>query len=153
MTARQINARARWGVLLEAVAFGLLWQGHFWERDPGWRLIPAIALFVLSAGLSWTGVAALGQQWRIDAGINPDHQLVRSGPYSIVRHPIYASMLCLLLGTGIILAPWPLLLSALALFVVGTEIRIHIEDSLLAAQFGDFAGYKGSIPAYIPWLR
>ena len=44
-----------------------------------------------------TGVGALGRQWRIDAGLNSDHELVQSGPYRIVRHPIYTSMLCLLL--------------------------------------------------------
>jgi protein-S-isoprenylcysteine O-methyltransferase Ste14 len=153
-TARQINPRARWGILLEAVGFGLLWQGHFWERDPGWRVIPAVALFSLAAVLSWTGVAALGKQWRIDAGLNPDHQLIRSGPYAIVRHPIYASMFCLLLGTGLLVSPWPLFLAAVTFFLIGTEIRVRIEDSLLAAQFDDdFAAYKRAIPAYIPWLR
>jgi len=152
--ARQINKRARWGILLEGVAFAVLWQGQFWERDPGWRVIPAILLLLLAAVLSWTGVRALGKQWRIDAGLNPDHRLIRSGPYSIVRHPIYASMLCLFLGTGLILSSWPLLLPALALFLIGTEIRVRVEDSLLAAQFGDdFAAYKRAIPAYIPWLH
>ena len=152
--AHQINKRARWGILLEGVAFAVLWQGQFWERDPGWRVIPAILLLLLAAVLSWTGVRALGKQWRIDAGLNPDHRLIRSGPYSIVRHPIYASMLCLFLGTGLILSSWPLLLPALALFLIGTEIRVRVEDSLLAAQFGDdFAAYKRAIPAYIPWLH
>ena len=153
-TARQINPRARWGILLEAVGFGLLWQGHFWERDPGWRVIPAVVLFALAAVLSWTGIAAFGKQFRIDAGLNPDHQLIRSGPYAIVRHPIYASMFCLLLGTGLLVSPWPLFLAAVTFFLIGTEIRVRIEDSLLAAQFGDdFAAYKRAVPAYIPWLR
>src|SRR5947207_3171062 len=49
--------------------------------------------------LSWTSARALGRQWRIDAGLNPDHQLVRSGGYGVVRHPIYTSMFCMLLGT------------------------------------------------------
>jgi protein-S-isoprenylcysteine O-methyltransferase Ste14 len=152
--ARKIDKRARWGILLEGIGFALVWQGRFWERDPGWRLIPAVLLFSLAAVLSWTSITALGQHWRIDAGLNPDHQLVRSGPYSIVRHPIYASMLCLLMGAGLLLAPWALLLAAVVLFVIGTEIRVRIEDRLLAAQFGEeFATYKSSVRAYIPWLR
>jgi protein-S-isoprenylcysteine O-methyltransferase Ste14 len=150
--------------MLEAVAFALLWQGFLWqhrfgehrvrEHRPGWQTIPAIGLLIISAVLSWTSVGALGKQWRIDAGLGPDHQLVRSGPYAIVRHPIYASMLALLLGMGLIISPWPLLLSALAFFILGTEIRVRIEDGLLAAHFGDeFAAYKRSKPAYIPGLR
>jgi protein-S-isoprenylcysteine O-methyltransferase Ste14 len=152
--ARKIQRRARWGMLLQGVGFGLIWQGRFWERDPGWRLVPAAALLALAVTLSWTGVNALGRHWRIDAGLDADHQLIRSGPYSVVRHPIYASMLCLLLGTGLILAPWPLLLAALAVFVTGLEIRVRVEDGLLAAQFGEeFDSYKRAVPAYIPWLR
>ena len=152
--ASQVNTRARWGILLEGLGFALLWQGHFWERNPGWRLIPAIALFLVAILLSWTGVTALGRQWRVDAALSPDHRLVRSGPYAIVRHPIYASMLCLLLGTGLVVSPWPLFVPALALFLAGTEIRVRVEDGLLAAHFGDeFAAYKRSVPAYIPWLR
>jgi protein-S-isoprenylcysteine O-methyltransferase Ste14 len=152
--ARQIKKQARWGMLFEAIGFGLIWQGRFWERAPGWKLIPALLLLVSAAVLSWTSVAALGRQWRIDAGLNPDHQLVRSGPYSLLRHPIYASMLCMLLGTGLVLAPWPLFLSALFIFLVGTEIRIRVEDGLLASHFGEeFAAYKREVRAYIPWLR
>jgi protein-S-isoprenylcysteine O-methyltransferase Ste14 len=152
--ARQIKKQARWGVLLEGVAFALVWQGRFWEREPGWKLFPAVLLLASAALLSWTGVTALGRHWRIDAGLNPDHQLVRSGPYSLVRHPIYASMLCVLLGTGLIVAPWYLLLPAVFIFLIGTEIRVRIEDGLLASQFGEeFTMYKRKVPAYIPWLR
>src|SRR5947199_7274110 len=78
--ARQINKQARWGMLLEALAFALVWQGRFWVSWPGWKLVPGVVLLMSAALLSWTGVAALGPQWRLDAGLNPDHQLVRSGP-------------------------------------------------------------------------
>ena len=152
--AWKINKQARWGILLEGIGFGLVWQGRFWAREPGWRIFPAALLLIAAALLSWTGVAALGRQWRVDAGLNPDHQLIRSGAYSLVRHPIYASMLCLLLGTGLMLTPLVVFLPALFIFLVGTEIRVRIEDGLLAAQFGDkFTGYKRKVPAYIPWLR
>jgi protein-S-isoprenylcysteine O-methyltransferase Ste14 len=35
-----------------------------------------------------------------------DHQLVRTGPYAVVRHPIYASLLAMLLATVVLLTPW-----------------------------------------------
>ena len=60
------------------------------------------------SSISWTG--ALGRQWRIDAGLSADHQLITSGPYRFVRHPIYTSMLSILLGTGFLITPWWLLL-------------------------------------------
>jgi protein-S-isoprenylcysteine O-methyltransferase Ste14 len=77
-----------------------------------------------------------------------------SGPYRVVRHPIYTSMLCLLFGTGFMVTPLWLLLPAVIVFVVGTEIRIRIEDQLLASRFAErFREYQRSVPAYIPFLR
>lgn len=153
--AQQVNLRARWGMVLEFVAFALLWQGRFWEHEPQpWRLILAVLLFAAACLLSWTAVGALGRQWRLDAGLNTDHHLVRSGPYALVRHPIYTSMLCELLGVGLIVTPWPLFLAALVIFVVGTEIRVRTEDALLASRFGEeFTSYRRSVPSYIPRLR
>src|SRR6266478_9400900 len=133
--AKQVDRRARWGILLVAVAYALLWQGRFWERSPRpWQVVLSIVLFVLASLLSWTGARALGRQWRIDAGLSDDHELVTSGPYRFVRHPIYTSLLCVLLGTGVLITPWWLLLPSLLLFIIGTEIRVRIEDHLLASR-------------------
>ena len=98
---------------------------------------------------------ALGQHWRLDAGLNADHELVRAGPYRVVRHPIYTSMFCMLLGTGLVLAtPLPLLLPSLLMLAIGTEIRVRTEEKLLASQFGEqFLDYRRRVPAYIPFLK
>jgi protein-S-isoprenylcysteine O-methyltransferase Ste14 len=99
-------------------------------------------------------VRALGRQWRIDAGLNPDHELVTSGPYRVVRHPIYTSMLCVLSGTGFLIAPLPILLLSTLVFIAGAEIRMRIEDKLLASRFGErFEDYRRRVPAYIPFVR
>ena len=63
-------------------------------------------------------------------------------------------MLCMLLGTGFIVAPLLLLLIATIIFIIGTEIRVRIEDKLLASQFGDrFLSYQRGVGAYIPFLK
>ena len=154
-TARKIDPRARWGILLIGISYGALWQTHFWDHSPVlWQVALELLFFILAAILSWTAKRALGKQWRIDAGISTDHELVTSGPYSVVRHPIYTSMLCIFLGTGVLVAPWWLLLISIALFLAGTEIRVYVEDSLLSSYFGDrFRTYRQSVPAYIPFLR
>ena len=108
----------------------------------------------LASLLSWTSTRALGRHLRFDAALNPDHELVRSGPYRVVRHPIYASMLCLLLGTGFLATPIPLLLAAIAIFICGTEIRVRVEDRLLDTQFGvEFRSYQRGVAAYVPFVR
>lgn len=151
----RLDKRARWGIALQAVAYGLVWQGHFWRNAlPGWRFAAAVLFLGLASVLSWTSTSALGRHWRVDAGLNPDHELVTAGAYRYVRHPIYFSMLCLLLGTGFLIAPWPLFVVSVILFVAGTEIRVRIEDNLLASRFGErFREYQQRVPAYVPLVR
>lgn len=151
---RQLDRRARWGMLLQGVAFALVWQPR-WRISPGiGRLVLASTLFVLALTLSWTATQTLGRQWRFDAGLNTDHVLVRSGAYRYVRHPIYLSMLCVMLATGLLSVPAVLLAAATVFHVAGTEIRVRVEDGLLAARFGDrFREYQRQIPAYIPFIR
>jgi protein-S-isoprenylcysteine O-methyltransferase Ste14 len=153
--AQELDRRARWGIALLAVAYSILWQNKFWERSlPGWRVAISILFLLLASLLSWTGALALGRQLRLDAGLNSDHQLVTSGPYRIVRHPIYASMLCVICGTGFMITPLPLLTLSVLVFIAGTEIRVRIEDKLLASRFGaGFLDYQRNVPAYIPFLR
>ncbi len=154
-SAVHVDRRARWGILLEMFAYSLVWSGPFWRRHPSdARVAASIVFFALGAALSWTGTRALGRQWRVDAGLSADHELVRSGPYRIVRHPIYASMFAMLLGTGFLIARWPLFALSLALFVAGTEIRVRIEDALLAGHFGSKAlEYQKQVAAYVPFIR
>ena len=152
---KEVDRRARWGILLVALSYAILWQNSFWARPlPLWRVALSVVFFVLAALLSWTGTRSLGRQWRIDAGLSADHELVTSGPYRLVRHPIYASMLFNLLGIGFLVTPFAELVVALAVFLVGTEIRVRIEDRLLESQFGErFREYQRNVPAYLPFVR
>jgi protein-S-isoprenylcysteine O-methyltransferase Ste14 len=151
----KLDRRARWGLALVAIAYSMLWQNQFWARPlSAWRAWLAIIFFLLAALLSWAGVRSLGPQWRIDAALNSDHELVTSGPYRLVRHPIYTSLLCVLIGTGCLITPLPVLLLSIAVFIAGTEIRVRIEDKLLASRFGElFHEYRAAVRAYIPFVR
>ena len=149
-----VNRRSRWGMVLQFLAFTLLWQGRFWTRDLQlWRELVSILLFVLASVFSWSSSRALAGQLRADAALGADHKLVRAGPYSLVRNPIYLSMLLVICGIAVVVTTWPLFLAALAVFVIGTEIRVRAEEKLLASRFGEeFENYKKSTPAYIPFL-
>lgn len=151
----KLDRHARWGMVFQGVAYSLLWQNKFWERSPeAWQTGLSVLFFALAGVFSWSGTRALGRQWRFDAGLSADHELVRSGVYRVVRHPIYTSMLWVLLGTGFLFTPVPMLLIALLVFMIGTEIRVRIEDRLLASRFGaEFRKYQRSVPAYIPFLK
>jgi len=146
----------RIGLLFESAAILLA----FFVRVPGAPrdgvpyLLGALLLGAVSVWLGWTAVVHLGRQFRFHAGLYCDHQLVRTGPYAMVRHPIYASLLLLLLLTLLMLTPWRWAPPAIALFILGTEIRVRSEDKLLVSRFGDeFTAYRKSVPAYIPFVR
>jgi hypothetical protein len=67
--AERLDRRARWGIVLEGVAYSLLWQNRFWVRSPqGWRVGLSIVFLALAALLSWSSARTLGRQWRFDAG-------------------------------------------------------------------------------------
>jgi protein-S-isoprenylcysteine O-methyltransferase Ste14 len=143
----------RVGLLLQCTAILLAFL--FRSPDPSfWRLLCALLPGPVAIALAWSAVTHLGRQYRFTAGLWEDHELVSTGAYAVVRHPIYASLLAMLAATLLRLTSWPWALVSLALFVAGTEIRVHAEERFLAARFPDgFAGYRARVPAYIPLVR
>jgi protein-S-isoprenylcysteine O-methyltransferase Ste14 len=148
------DLKARWGIALQCIAYSLLWQGPFWRMNPGAATIGiSSAFFILACLLSWTGARALGRHLRLDAALDSEQTLVRSGPYRLVRHPIYSSMLGVLVGTGVLVTPRLLLLLAILVFIAGTEIRLHVEDKLLQSRFGgEFSNYRNRVRKVIPFV-
>jgi protein-S-isoprenylcysteine O-methyltransferase Ste14 len=60
----------------------------------------------------------------------------------------------MLLATGFLITPAPLLLISTLVFVAGTEVRVRIEDELLDSCFkDDFQRYRQTVSAYIPFVR
>jgi protein-S-isoprenylcysteine O-methyltransferase Ste14 len=118
------------------------------------RLIASMILGPVAVFIAFGSVRHLGKQFRVHAGLYEDHELVRSGPYALVRHPIYASLFAMMLSSALVLTPWPWIAVAATTFIIGTEIRVHTEDGLLRSRFGEsFLEYKRKVSAYIPFVR
>jgi len=144
------------GLLLECIAIALALNIRMPDSSPRplARVVASLVCAVPGIILGWSAVTHLGRQFRIRAGLYEDHELVRTGPYAVVRHPIYASLLAMLLCTLLLLTPWPWALVSIAIFVTGTEIRVHTEDRLLESRFGEaFHEYRRQVPAYVPFVR
>ena len=150
------SPESRWGIFLQMIGFALTWA---YVRPDGFQktAVPLIVSMILapaSTAVGWAAARHLGKQWRFEAALTDDHELVQTGPYGYVRHPIYASMLGMLLATGFAWTWWPMQLGGLVFFLIGTEIRVRAEDRLLSEHFQEsFAAYRVRVPAYIPFLR
>jgi protein-S-isoprenylcysteine O-methyltransferase Ste14 len=104
-----------------------------------------------ATGLFITSSRALGKNWSLVARTRTDHQLISTGPYARVRHPIYLAMLLFLVALAVGLGHWAQLLIAAPFFLVGTKIRTDAEDRLLEESFGDaFRQYRTATPAIFP---
>jgi protein-S-isoprenylcysteine O-methyltransferase Ste14 len=147
---------SRWGIGLEVVAFALTWM---YIRPVGFEkstvsLLISMILFPPAVLLVWAATRHLGKQWRYEAALSEDHELIQTGPYAFVRHPIYTSMLCMLLATGAAWSWWPLFTAGVIFFLAGNEIRVRAEDRLLSERFGaSFQAYRSRVSAYIPFIR
>jgi len=155
-TKAEVRAPAsRWGMLLQGLSFAFA-SFHYagWHTFTVPRLTASFIFEAIAVLLSWTSVYALGKQWRLEAALSPDHELIQGGPYSIVRHPIYTSMFCIFIALALMLASrWTALIGAV-IFFIGTEIRVRAEERLLAGRFGtSFEAYRKRVAAYIPGVR
>jgi protein-S-isoprenylcysteine O-methyltransferase Ste14 len=116
--------------------------------------VSAAGVLVASVYLTYAAMRTLGKQWSLAARLVQEHQLVTAGPYGLVRHPIYTAMFGMLVGTAMAISGWPELLLGMAVFLMGTELRIQAEEQLLSGAFGDaYREYARKVPALIPWSR
>ncbi len=112
------------------------------------------ALFAIaSSWFCFAAARALGRHWALVARVIEGHELVRLGPYAVVRNPIYLAMLGMLFATGLAVSRWQALAFATIVFLIGTEIRIRSEEKLLREAFGPkFDEYARQVPAFVPRL-
>jgi protein-S-isoprenylcysteine O-methyltransferase Ste14 len=154
------DLRSTFGFLLQLAAYAIcfaFYRHYFSPIAPmsvsSEEILAALstALTLWSVWFCWAAARALGRHWALMARVIEGHELIRQGPYAIVRNPIYLAMLGMLIAIGLDVSRWQALASAVAVFVAGTVIRIRTEEKLLRAAFGvKFDDYARSVPAFLP---
>jgi protein-S-isoprenylcysteine O-methyltransferase Ste14 len=148
--------------VMSAFFFGLAWLG--WIPLP-LSFSPHIRTAMLTLGcllyfpgllfVLWSRLE-LGRNYFVSSSLGAqlfaDQQLVTSGPYNIVRHPMYVGLILAALGALLVYATWTTVyFAAFAPFLM---MRARREEQVLAAEFGEkWAEYCRRVPALIPWLR
>ncbi|SDH26642.1 methyltransferase family protein [Paraburkholderia phenazinium] len=124
---------------------------------PDWQQLQ-VAQFagigVLLAGLAFSVWARLhlGTNWSVSVTLKEGHELVRSGPYRLVRHPIYTGCLLALAGAVLIGGEWRCVAGLLLIFA-SLAYKVRVEESWLTRYFGAaYTQYRRDVAALIPGL-
>lgn len=114
---------------------------------PQTTTVQGIGLLVTAAGaaIAILARAFLGANWSGRVTIKQGHELIRKGPYAVVRHPIYTGLLLSVIGTAIAFGAVRHVI-AIPLVIRGFWIKIQEEERLLAEQFGEqYAAYRREV--------
>jgi protein-S-isoprenylcysteine O-methyltransferase Ste14 len=119
-----------------------------------WRtglLILGLALMIFGAGFNVLGRLYLSSNWANQIRIYSGHYLVTTGPFAVVRHPLYASLIWMFVGGALVYANAAALLLTLGVFVPMMYVRATKEDALLGEAFGDeFDAYRSRTGMLLP---
>jgi protein-S-isoprenylcysteine O-methyltransferase Ste14 len=137
----QLNRFVRLGILIGV--FLMLFSTGIAVGFLAKRFLPqvaAISYFGFAATLVGLAIALwarihLGQYWSDKVVLKVDHQLIRTGPYASMRHPIYSGVLLGVLGTAMVLGEWRGAVAFL-LLLTNYAIKARREEKILAQQFG-----------------
>jgi len=122
------------------------WPVGFW---PFW-----LGAIVLAGGLLFAVWARehLGSNWSRSVTIKQDHELITTGPYAVVRHPIYTGILAGFLGTAIALSEVRGFVAFVLIFFILYR-KLRMEEQWMRSQFGEtYATYAHQTAALVPYL-
>lgn len=121
-----------------------------------WRMVAlaaGLALMVVGAAFNVLGRLFLASNWANQIKIYEGHWLVTTGPFAIVRHPLYASLIWMLVGGALVYANLAGLLLSVAVFVPMMYGRAKKEEALLTGAFGErYATYRRTTGMFLPKL-
>jgi protein-S-isoprenylcysteine O-methyltransferase Ste14 len=147
---REVRVRA---LLIVAVILVVRLGGfrdHSMHTDP-WRAALGIVLFVVGLGFALWARVHIGRNWGTPMTQKEEPELVTSGPYHFVRHPIYSGILVAGIGTAVALS-W-FWLVAVALAAIYFVYSATVEERYMTEQFPDaYPAYKESTKMLVPFV-
>jgi protein-S-isoprenylcysteine O-methyltransferase Ste14 len=144
-------------ILVGAILF-LPWTGRMLGEQPLWQF-GSLGIYVMAAltlaGISFTWWARihLGQFWSNAITHKEGHHVIDTGPYGLVRHPIYTGLIAGMLATGIAVGTVTAILGAV-LISLGMAQKARMEEVFLSAELGpeEYGAYRRRVPMLIPFL-
>ncbi|MBN9346662.1 MAG: isoprenylcysteine carboxylmethyltransferase family protein [Devosia sp.] len=157
--AARPRAQQEWGYWALVAAGAVLMAANFWTGTGRMEWLPfgttEQILFVLAVaglGVTWWARLHLGVLWSGRVTRKEHHRIIKTGPYAIVRHPIYAGISLALIATALLRPGWAGLVGA-ALIIASFVIKYRLEERFLMQELGpEYAHYRKEVAALVPFF-
>jgi steroid 5-alpha reductase family enzyme len=166
LVPKQPLERLMWIVWVPVIAAWIVspWASIHRGSSPSWGLPePALvepawyALRWVAAGLTVACLAGtihcwrwMGRNWRVAVDTDQSNELIDTGPFSRVRHPIYTLSMAMMIATLAAVPVWPLLMATL-LHIVLMHLKALNEEKMMLRMHGDaYAEYRERTGRFLP---
>ncbi len=128
-----------------------LHAGKLWHVDSTGAYV-LVALAVVGFGFAWWARLHLGRLWSGAVTRKEGHRVVDTGPYALVRHPIYTGLLLAVIATAAAVATPPALLG-IVFAIAGLWRKARLEERFLGDELGAeaYASYRARVPMLLPF--
>jgi protein-S-isoprenylcysteine O-methyltransferase Ste14 len=123
----------------------------FW-LPPVWLDWVLLAVVLGGMAFAWWARIHLGKLWSGRVTRKDDHRIVDTGPYGIVRHPIYTGLLVALYATALAF-PGPFNFLGVAVLTIAFVVKYRLEERFLMQELGAgaYEAYRRRVPALVPF--
>ena len=160
-TAKRVTTSETWIYRIIIFAGALLiapWTARALGESPIWQIgdygaCALVGVMLVGLALTWWARMQLGRLWSSAITRKEEHRLVETGPYALVRHPIYTGIITALLATAATQATLLALLGAV-LIAIGLWVKARTEERFLLAELGPdaYESYRSRVPMLIPFV-
>ena len=144
-------------LLPAAIGFVLIFHGgrmllHGRMYHGAWAAVLGLSMTVVGLLFAVWARVHLGRYWSGIITVKEDHQLIRSGPYRHVRHPVYSGFLLAVLGSAITAGTGDAL-AGFVLILLAYLVKMRREEAVLSREFGDqYLSFKKEVAALCPLI-
>lgn len=130
------------------VVTGMLWTTPVWV---GWVCFALVGIGLL---FTWAARLHLGSLWTSTSAPTEDHRIIETGPYGIVRHPVYAGLLLAAIATAVESGRLEAV-AGVGVLIAAVSLRAKLEERFLRRDLGDtaYAAYRARVPMLIPFAK
>lgn len=152
------GAKGEWYVVVQFILFAFIAfyspnisLGSWWERLEPFLYYPGLIISIFAAIIVILGLIHLGRNLSVLPHPKDDAELVETGVYSLIRHPIYGGLILLVTGYGLMTVNVILLIYGVLLFVF-FEFKTRREEKYLSLKFKGYKEYQTRVKKLIPFI-